>query len=168
MNNKKSIEIARDIFEQLEHHDCIEYQTLQRLENHEQIEKKAIDIIQGALMDQPMDPELAEHLDHLDGGEPTQSRYEQVKRLAFAKKYRMIRVKYLGPTTYRESRVKLYDADGRVLSENVTIPYDHKYNSCLEIAVDYLLDRGFNVQGVVQDHVLIEWTYPYRRLRAGE
>ena len=123
MNNKKSIEIARDIFEQLEQHDCIEYRTVQRLENHEQIEKKAIYIIQGALMDQPMDPELAEHLDHLNSGEPTQSRYEQVKRLTFAKKYRMIRVKYLGPTNYKGSRVKLYDEDRRVLSENVTIPY---------------------------------------------
>ena len=49
MNNKKSLEIARDIFEQLEAHDCIEYLTVQRLENYEQIEKKAIDIIQGAL-----------------------------------------------------------------------------------------------------------------------
>ena len=92
------------------------------------------------------------------------ARFEQVKRLCFTKKYRMIRVKYLGPTNHKKSRVKLYDASG----ESVTIPYDHKYNSCLEIAVDYLLSLGFNVRGCVVDHVLVEWGHPYKSIKGSE
>tara|TARA_R100001594_G_scaffold7236_2_gene19760 strand:- start:2324 stop:2848 length:525 start_codon:yes stop_codon:yes gene_type:complete len=108
--------------------------------------------------------------------QPDMSRFEQVKRLAFGNKYRMIGVRYLGPTNHRGSRVKLYEAlhthvDGSFYSEpgqSVIIPWDYDYNSSLEIAVDYLLGLGFNVQGCVVGHVLVEWGHPHKSIKGDE
>ena len=144
MNHKKSLQIASDIADKLFFDEGL-------ISLRSDARNKTIDIIQSELMG----PE-----------QPDMSRYEQVKRLCFTKKYRMIRVKYLGPTTYKGSRVKLYDEDlPRASGESITIPYDHKYNSCLEIAVYYLLGMGFNVQGCVIDHVLVEWGHPYKSIK---
>lgn len=97
------------------------------------------------------------------------ARFEQVKRLAFGKKYRMIRYKFLAATNHRGRRVKLYDEDlPRASGESVTIPHGNEYESAKETAIDYLLSLGFDVQGCVVDHVLVEWGHPYKSIKGDE
>lgn len=53
---------------------------------------------------------------------------------------RIFKVKYLGPTNYKGSRVQIKDER---FNKIVIIPYDYEYNNALEIAASYLLSLGF-------------------------
>ena len=82
--------------------------------------------------------------------------YEQVKSICGSDQ-RVLTCKYLGPTDFKGSRVKITD---KRFKKSVTIPFDHLYNSTCEVAVAYLLERGWKVSGTNEDIGIIimsEW-----------
>ena len=82
--------------------------------------------------------------------------YEQVKKICGFNQ-RILTCKYLGPTSTKCSRVKITD---KRFKKSVTIPFGHTYNTVCEVAVDYLLERGWKVSGVNEDLgviIMSEW-----------
>ena len=59
------------------------------------------------------------------------------------KRYRAFSVKYRPATNFRSSRITIYD---KRLGEQVTIPYDYKYDNPWQIAVTYLLNLPHPIQ----------------------
>ena len=57
---------------------------------------------------------------------------------------RGIKVKYLGPTNYRGSRIKLTDER---FSQSKTIDFSFNYSHKLDNAIDYLTTNGFKIIG---------------------
>ena len=72
---------------------------------------------------------------------------EQAQQITFFNK-RVLNWKYLGPTTYRCSRVKIMDPR---FKQSVTLEFDYSYNKASTQAVQWLLERGWNVTGVNED-----------------
>lgn len=64
------------------------------------------------------------------------------------KNVNVIKVKYLGATNTKGSRVKIISER---FKSNVTLGYNYEFNSALEIAVDYLTKLGFEVLGCNND-----------------
>ncbi len=60
------------------------------------------------------------------------------------KHYRGIKVKFLGATTYKGSRIKLTDER---FDESKTIEYKHTGGDTLDQAIDYLMKNGFKIKG---------------------
>jgi hypothetical protein len=60
------------------------------------------------------------------------------------KNFHIIKVKYLGPTNTKGSRVKMVSE--RFVSSK-TISYDYKFNSAVDMAADWLTNTGFNIIG---------------------
>lgn len=58
-----------------------------------------------------------------------------------------IEIKYLGATNSRGSRVKLTD---NLLGTSKTICYNYKYNNIVDIAAEYLENKGINVTGMCE------------------
>tara|TARA_R110002110_G_scaffold385639_2_gene597271 strand:+ start:476 stop:748 length:273 start_codon:yes stop_codon:yes gene_type:complete len=73
--------------------------------------------------------------------------YEQVKSICGFNQ-RILTCKYLGATSTKSSRVKITD---KRFKKSVTIPFDQLYNSTCEVAVAYLLERGWQVSGTNED-----------------
>jgi hypothetical protein len=59
------------------------------------------------------------------------------------KMYRGITIKFLGPTDYRGSRIKLIDER---FNESVIIEYSHK-NDMFDQSVEFLTKKGFKIVG---------------------
>lgn len=62
--------------------------------------------------------------------------------------FKTFKVKFLGATNYRGSRVKITDTR---LGNSVTIPYNYKFNNINEIAFDYLNSKGLEIEGFSWD-----------------
>jgi hypothetical protein len=60
------------------------------------------------------------------------------------KNYHILTVKYLGPTNYRGSRVRI---TSERFNQSVILSYDYQFNTAYEQAETYLTGRGFNVLG---------------------
>lgn len=78
------------------------------------------------------------------------------------KNYHLIRVKYLGPTDTRGSRIKI--SSYRFAEEgSVTLGYDHDIGDIAEQAEKYLTERGFEIVGRCEysagSHGLISTTF---------
>ena len=58
--------------------------------------------------------------------------------------YRGIKIKYLGATDYRGSRIKLTDER---FSQSKTINYSYNSGHTIDQAIDYLNNNGFKVVG---------------------
>jgi len=58
--------------------------------------------------------------------------------------YHVISVKYLGPTNFSGSRVKL---TSKRFEKSRIISYDYSLNGTLEIAEEFLTQEGFNIIG---------------------
>lgn len=58
---------------------------------------------------------------------------------------RVLEYKFLSPTHHRGARVKIID---RWFKKSVTISFDHTYNTAYETAISWLLECGWDVQGV--------------------
>jgi len=58
--------------------------------------------------------------------------------------YHVIKVKYMGPTNYSGSRVKLISER---FEDSKTLQYDHSFNSALDIADDWLSKNGYDIIG---------------------
>lgn len=61
---------------------------------------------------------------------------------------RVLSYKYLGPTNFKGSRVKI--ADPR-FNKSKTIPFEGEWNHASEVAVDYLLQNGWVIVGINSD-----------------
>ena len=57
---------------------------------------------------------------------------------------RGFKVKYLGPTNYKDSRIKITDER---FEQSKVIDFRHEYNNTLDQAIDYLERNGFNIIG---------------------
>lgn len=76
-----------------------------------------------------------------------------------------IQVKYLGPTPYKGSRVKLYFHDisfGRTFKAQKILSWNYAFNSSIECAINYIESQGIEIQGYSTafkdfDLVLINW-----------
>lgn len=64
------------------------------------------------------------------------------------KNVNVIKVKYLGATNTRGSRVKIISDR---FKSSVTLGYNYEFNSALDIALDYLTKLGFDVIGCNND-----------------
>ena len=62
--------------------------------------------------------------------------------------FKAFKVKFLGATNYRGSRVKITDTR---MGNSVTIPYNYKFNNIKEIAFDYLNSKGLEIDGFSWD-----------------
>lgn len=62
--------------------------------------------------------------------------------------FKAFKVKFLGATNYRGSRVKITDTR---MGKSVTIPYNYKFNNIKEIAFDYLNSKGLEIEGFSWD-----------------
>ena len=62
------------------------------------------------------------------------------------KNHRTIKVKYLGPTNYRGSRIKIYDTQHQKTISK-TFSYDYKIGNVEEQGFKILTENGWNVKG---------------------
>lgn len=58
--------------------------------------------------------------------------------------FHILLVKYIGPTNYKPSRVKIISER---FNKSVTIDYNHDFNNTLDIAEDWAVKNGFNIVG---------------------
>jgi hypothetical protein len=65
---------------------------------------------------------------------------------------RVLTYKFLGPTTYRCSRVKIMDPR---FEKSVTVSMNYEYNNAHETAIDYLISNGWDVVGFNSDANII-------------
>ena len=63
---------------------------------------------------------------------------------------RAFKVKYLGATDFKGSRVKIIDL--RHL-KSTTIPYNYKYDNIRDIAIDYLLSKNIKINSFIWDEI---------------
>tara|TARA_R100001129_G_scaffold164936_1_gene131316 strand:- start:342 stop:647 length:306 start_codon:yes stop_codon:yes gene_type:complete len=63
----------------------------------------------------------------------------------FLNHLRGIEIKYLAPTNYKGSRVKIYDTRHEV---SKIISYDYSYNNARDIGIEYLLKRGIEIDSM--------------------
>ena len=75
------------------------------------------------------------------------------------KNFQLFQVKYLGATNTKGSRVSIKDTRFKQL---VVIPYDYSFNSAMDIAINYLKERGYNVIGRAENEVLADDFKPLR------
>tara|TARA_Y100001938_G_scaffold57831_1_gene80789 strand:- start:1468 stop:1788 length:321 start_codon:yes stop_codon:yes gene_type:complete len=61
--------------------------------------------------------------------------------------YRQIKVKYLGPTNNRGSRVCIYEPKryNNDTTKRIYLPYDYSIGDIQQQAYEYLLNKGFKV-----------------------
>jgi hypothetical protein len=71
----------------------------------------------------------------------------------------VIRVKYLGATNTLGSRVKITSDR---FKQSITIPFDHQYNNCEDMAAAELIRRGFNVIALADCHVITDTFKPFK------
>lgn len=64
---------------------------------------------------------------------------------------RVFKVRFLGPTNYRGSRVKITEQRMQI-TDSVTLSYNYEIGNTLEQAVKYLKDIGINVLGYGSDN----------------
>tara|TARA_Y100001938_G_scaffold15916_1_gene19712 strand:+ start:35 stop:367 length:333 start_codon:yes stop_codon:yes gene_type:complete len=77
--------------------------------------------------------------------------YRKVKELTGCNT-RVLNYKYLGPTNFKGSRVKITD---KRFKRSKTISYDHQFSNAVEVAVNYLLSHGWDVVGTNSDACVI-------------
>tara|TARA_R100000734_G_C3305511_1_gene96016 strand:+ start:825 stop:1121 length:297 start_codon:yes stop_codon:yes gene_type:complete len=63
----------------------------------------------------------------------------------FLNHLRGIEIKYLAPTNYKGSRVKIYDTRHKV---SKIISYDYSYSNARDIGIEYLLQRGIEIDSM--------------------
>lgn len=63
----------------------------------------------------------------------------------FLNHLRGIEIKYLSPTNYKGSRVKINDTRHKV---SKIISYDYSYNNARDIGIEYLLKRGIEIDSM--------------------
>jgi hypothetical protein len=56
----------------------------------------------------------------------------------------ILKTSYLGATNTRGARVKIYSERFR---QSVVIPYNYRFNNALDIAINWLQSKGFEIIG---------------------
>ena len=69
----------------------------------------------------------------------------EVKNLAGRLSTRVIEVRFVSPTNNHGDQVSLKDTH---FNESKRINWDHRFNSALEVAVNYLVSLGIEVQSI--------------------
>ena len=69
--------------------------------------------------------------------------------------FRGIRAKYLPATNHRGARVRVYDTRR---TEGVIISYNYEHNSFLDTAIEYLEEKGIEIEGTTYDEKRYEYT----------
>lgn len=69
---------------------------------------------------------------------------EEKVRLVTARNTRMLTVKYLSPTNYKGSRIKIID---RHFGKSITLGFNYRYMSAAGGAIHWLIENGWDVQG---------------------
>lgn len=82
----------------------------------------------------------------------TKEEFEHYKRVKSFGNTRIIHFRYLGPTNFRNARVKLTD---KWFGGSTTISYKHNFNTAASTAIDYLLRENWQVSGVNSDAGII-------------
>ena len=59
-------------------------------------------------------------------------------------KMHVMKIKYVGPTDYKGSKVKI---TSEAYKESISIAYNYSFNSDLDIAINYLQNKGFEIIG---------------------
>lgn len=67
--------------------------------------------------------------------------------------FHILRVKYLGATNTRGSRVKITSDR---FKNSTTISYDHALNNIEDMAVSYLQKRGYHIVGIAEGYVITD------------
>jgi len=73
------------------------------------------------------------------------------------KTFHVFYVKYLGPTNFRGSRVKI---ETKRFEQSVMIPFNHALNNTEDMAADFLTKAGFNVVGCAEDLIMTDTFKP--------
>ena len=73
--------------------------------------------------------------------------YRKVKELTGCNT-RVLNYKYLGPTNFKGSRVKITD---KRFKRSKTVTFDDRFSAAAEVAVNYLLSQGWDVVGTNSD-----------------
>lgn len=86
------------------------------------------------------------------------------KDLMSVPNFHVLRIKYLGPTNFRGSRVKIISDR---FKQSITIPFNHAFNNCEDIAVQYLSKNSFNsnkfnIIGLADGYVITDTFQPLR------
>ena len=72
---------------------------------------------------------------------------------------RVLEYKFLGQTNTKPARVKIID---RWFEKSITISYDTTYNSASQVAIAYIMERGWTVCGKnTESNIIImsDWDY---------
>lgn len=71
------------------------------------------------------------------------------------KNLHILKVKYLGPTNFKGSRVRI---TSEWFNQSVTIPYDYSANDCVEVAANFLKNAGFEIirqgEGIILNYLI--------------
>ena len=89
--------------------------------------------------------------------------------------YRQIKVKYMGPTNYRGSRICIYEPAR--YNDETTIrvfePYDYSIGDVQEQAYQHLINKGFNVISRASEYgnylfMVDNWSDEFIELKTGK
>lgn len=75
------------------------------------------------------------------------------------KNYHVIKVKYMGPTNFKGSRIRLTSDR---FKQSVTIPYNYDFSTSYEMAECWLMEKGFNIVGLaetIEGYIIITDTF---------
>ncbi len=73
--------------------------------------------------------------------------------------FHVLRVKYIGPTNHRESRVKITSDR---FKQSLTVPFDHALNNVEDMAAAALLPLGFKIIGLSDGYIISDTFEPLR------
>lgn len=92
--------------------------------------------------------------------ECTEKNFMLANQLDGSYAFRSFRVKYLGCTNFRGTRVKIIDCN---FGESVTLGFDYKFDTITRQAICFLLGQDFEVKGIInagnnETIILCKWT----------
>ncbi len=77
------------------------------------------------------------------------------------KNLQSMKIKFMSATNTRGSRVKIIDER---FEESITLSYDYEYNNSIDLAIDYLESKGFNLVGRTEDRILTDTFKPLKEV----
>ena len=91
------------------------------------------------------------------------------------KNYRQIKVKYIGPTNFRGSRICIYEPKryNNDITKRIYLSYDYAIGDIQEQAYQYLISKGFKVicrASEFENYLFFvdNWAEDFRELDSGE
>jgi hypothetical protein len=98
-----------------------------------------------------------------------------MKTLNEISNYRQIKIKYIGCTEIRGSRVCIYEPKryNNDTTQRVYLPYDHSIGCIQAQAYNYLIEKGFNIiakASEFENYIFFadNWAEDFRELKTGK